>query len=69
MDLLVEVAGIGSYGEVRKQSVSVEAFGPKFTTLNVRALILAKRATGRAKDLSAVPELESLLEARESDPE
>jgi hypothetical protein len=69
MDLLAEVAGIGSYEEVRKQSVWVEAFGRKFATLNVRALIRAKRAAGRAKDLSALPELESLLEARESDPE
>jgi hypothetical protein len=69
MDLLAEVAGIGSYEEVRKQSVWVEAFGRKFATLNVRALIRAKRAAGRAKDLSALPELESLLEARETDSE
>lgn len=69
LDLLAEVAGIGSYEEVRKESVPVEAFGRKFATLNIRALIRAKRAAGRAKDLSALPELESLLEARETDSE
>ncbi|HEY6344509.1 MAG TPA: hypothetical protein VIY49_23700 [Bryobacteraceae bacterium] len=69
MDLLVEVAGVGTYDEVRKESVWVEAFGRKFATLNVRALIRAKRAAGRAKDLSALPELESLLEAGETDSE
>ena len=36
-------------------------------TLDLPALIQAKRASGRAKDLCVIPELESLLEARESD--
>jgi hypothetical protein len=69
MDLLAEVAGIGGYEDVRKESMWVEAFGRKFATLNVRALIRAKRAASRAKNLAALPELESLLEARETDSE
>jgi hypothetical protein len=34
-------------------------------TLDLRSLIKAKRATGRAKDLLGLPELEGLLEAEE----
>jgi predicted nucleotidyltransferase len=65
LDLLAEVAGVGSFEEVKEQSVEVEAFGRKFTALSLPALIQAKRAAGRHKDLTALPELESLLEAQE----
>ena len=44
---------------------AVEAFGRQIVTLDLPALIQAKRATGRQKDLSALPELEGLLEAHE----
>ena len=42
------------------------AFERRFLTLDLPGLILAKRAAGREKDLLALPELESLLDAGNS---
>ena len=47
------------------QDLIVEAFDRRVATLDLPSLIQAKRATGREKDLSALPELESLLEGEE----
>jgi len=66
IDLLAEVAGLGSYREVKAHSLVVNAFGRQLSTLDLKSLIDAKRAAGRAKDLSALLELESLLEAGET---
>jgi hypothetical protein len=65
IDLLAEVAGIGDFGEVKVRSVFVRAFDRGVWTLDLAALIQAKRAAGREKDLRLLPELESLLEAEE----
>jgi predicted nucleotidyltransferase len=62
IDLLAEVPGLPSYSEVAAKAVSVQAFGRTVRTLDLRSLIASKRAAGRPKDLSAVAELESLLE-------
>jgi len=64
--LMAEVTGLGSYGDVKLHVISVEAFGREIVTLDLPALIQAKQAAGRQKDLSALAELESLLEAGES---
>jgi hypothetical protein len=69
VDLLAEVAGIGGFEDVKRRSVRAKAFGREIWTLDLPALIQSKRASGRAKDLLVIPQLESLLEARESDPE
>ena len=66
IDLLAEVLGLGSFEEVKKHSIGVDAFERQIMTLGLPALIRAKRAAGREKDLSALAELESLLEASES---
>lgn len=66
LDLLAEVAGLGSFDEVKAHSIEVEAFGRKVLVLDLPALIRAKRATGRRKDILALPELEGLLEASEN---
>ena len=63
IDLLAEVPGIGTYTEARAVSVEVEAFGRRTLALELRALIEAKKAAGRPKDLLMLPELEGLLEA------
>lgn len=63
LDLLAEVAGLGTYDEVKARSIVVEAFDRQVTALDLPSLIQAKRAAGREKDLAALPELESLLEA------
>jgi hypothetical protein len=65
IDLLAEVAGLGGFEEVNRQSIRVNAFERQIAILDLPELIKAKRAAGREKDLSALPELESLLEANE----
>lgn len=63
IDLLAEVTGLGSFEEVKANSILVQAFERDVWTLDLPALIRAKRAAGRAKDLQVLPELEGLLEA------
>jgi hypothetical protein len=65
IDLLAEVTGLGAFDGVKEHSMTVEAFERQITTLDLPGLIHAKRATGRAKDLTTLAELESLLEAGE----
>jgi hypothetical protein len=63
IDLLAEVAGLGDFAEVKRHSILVDAFDRTIATLTLPALVRAKLSTGREKDRSAVPELQSLLEA------
>jgi hypothetical protein len=63
IDLLAEVAGLGNFAAAKQHSIVVDAFDRKVATLDLPALIRAKRAAGREKDLAALPELEGLLEA------
>jgi predicted nucleotidyltransferase len=65
VDLLTEVAGLGTLEEMTEGSVVTEAFGRQVRILDLKSLIKAKRAAGREKDLLVLPELESLLEAQE----
>ena len=65
LDLLAEVAGLGGYAEIKARAIVIEGFGRRFHVLDLPDLINAKRSTGRKKDLEAIAELESLLEARE----
>jgi hypothetical protein len=65
IDLLGEVAGVGGFQDVKQASVLMEAFDRKVWTLDLPALVRAKKAAGREKDLRILPELEGLLEARE----
>ena len=65
IDLLAEVSGLGGFDEVKAHSIVVDAFDRQIAILALPALIKAKRAAGRDKDLEALKELESLLEAGE----
>lgn len=65
IDLLAEVTGLGTFDDVEQHSITVEAFGRQIVTLDLPGLIRTKRATGGQKDLIALAELESLLEAGE----
>jgi hypothetical protein len=65
IDLLAEVSGLGAFEEVKANSVLVQAFDRDVWTLDLPALIRAKRSAGRPKDLQGLPELEGLLEAGE----
>lgn len=61
IDVLDAVQGVGGYAECRSRSIQVEAFDIRFRVLDLPALIDAKRATGRPKDIDQLPELEALL--------
>lgn len=61
LDVLDVVKGVGDYRACRKRSVKVEAFDISFNVIDLPALIDAKRAAGRPKDIDQLPELEALL--------
>lgn len=61
IDVLDTVKGVGAYDECRKRSRAVEAYDIRFRVLDLPALIDAKRATRRPKDIDQLPELEALL--------
>ena len=65
LDLLAEVNDLGGFEEVKANSILVQAFDRKVWTLDLPALIRAKRAAGRVKDLQILPELEGQLETDE----
>lgn len=63
LDLMGEVAGIGTFEQIRKVAVVVMLFGVECAVLSLDGLIAAKRAAGRPKDHLVLPELEALREA------
>lgn len=63
IDLLGEVAGLGNYEAVERESEIKHFFGSDVKILSLEGLIKAKRAAGRTKDLLVLPELEALHEA------
>lgn len=65
LDLLGEMVGGGTYEQVKPNAERLQAFGRDVLVLNLPALIRAKRAAGRPKDLEAIAELEALLVERE----
>ena len=67
LDLLGEVRGLGQYDEVLAGSLTFELFGYRFAVIDIGKLIVAKRAAGRQKDLIALPELEAIQEAQNTD--
>ncbi len=62
IDLLGEIAGVGSYAHAFAASVAVPLYGIECRMLTLDSLIAAKRAAGRTKDLLVLPELEALRE-------
>ncbi|HYK00140.1 MAG TPA: hypothetical protein VE974_00150 [Thermoanaerobaculia bacterium] len=66
VDVLGEVTGVGDYTAVLAVSEDVLLFGASYRCINLDALIVSKRAAGRAKDLEAVAELELIRDERTS---
>lgn len=64
VDVLGEVTGIGDYAAVFTVSQDVSLFGSTYRCIDIDALIVAKRAAGRPKDLEAVAELELIREEK-----
>jgi predicted nucleotidyltransferase len=67
IDLLDEVAGVGSYAEALTASVIVPLYGIECRMLTLDSLIASKHAAGRTKDLLVLPELEALREIAAED--
>jgi predicted nucleotidyltransferase len=65
LDCLSEVAGLGGYDQVLEQSISHSMSFGEFKMLNLDALIVAKSAAGREKDLEAVRLLRAVKERKE----
>ena len=64
LDLLDRVEGVGAYADTHESSEEVVAFGIRFRVLTLDALIRARRAAGRPKDLAQLPTLEALAELK-----
>ncbi len=64
IDVMDRVLGVGEFPDVLRESQEVESGGVMFRVLSLPALISAKRATRRRKDLDQLPELEALLELK-----
>ena len=64
IDLLGEVAGVGSYDAFAGHTIEVELFGQSCKCVDLPTLIAAKVAAGRPKDLEAIAELRALLAER-----
>ena len=64
LDLLGEITGGGDYHQLKHQCIEIELFGTRCLCLGLEALIQAKRAAGRPKDLESVAELEAILAER-----
>lgn len=60
VDLLGEIAGAGMFEDVVKSAVEMDFFEARYKVISLEALIAAKRAAGRPKDLEVIAELELL---------
>lgn len=67
VDCLGSVMGIGDFEEVKHRSVSVMIEGFQCRLIELGALIDAKKAMGRPRDLAAVQELEAIKEKLENE--
>jgi hypothetical protein len=64
LDVLGEIVGGGTWESLNAHAIDVTLFGAPLRVLDLPALIRAKRAAGRPKDLEAIAELEELLARR-----
>ncbi len=60
VDFLSEITGAGGYNDVLRQSIALDIEGLEYRVLSIDALIQAKRALGRPKDLRVDLELEAI---------
>lgn len=62
IDLLGEIVGVGGFDAAGGRSIVVALYGREQRCLDLDALIDAKRAAGRPKDLEVLAELETIRE-------
>lgn len=65
IDFLGEIAGGGTYEQLRPDIEPKHAFGIEVPCLKLEKLIEVKKAAARRKDLEAIAELTALLEERQ----
>lgn len=64
LDCLGEVLGLGNYSTVKLLSESIELDGHLCRILKIDALITAKKAMGRSKDIETIHQLEAIQRER-----
>lgn len=64
LDLLGELVGGGTYGNLVEHSLWLELFGIRCRCLDLETLIKTKRAAGRPRDFDAIAELEAIARMR-----
>jgi len=69
IDLLGEVAGIGTFDEVYNASEKWNIYGFEVDVLSIEGLIKAKKASGRPKDEEGIRLLEALSEFKSENEE
>jgi len=62
IDLLGEIPGGGKFEGLIQDTILLRLFGIECRCVNLRRLILLKRAAGRPRDLEVIAELEAILE-------
>ena len=60
LDILDEIPAVGGYTEVAQHTVTVDVGGVSCRVLDIDALIQAKRALGRPRDVQAATELDAI---------
>ena len=64
LDLLARVDGVGAFQDAFESSEEVTAFFIRFRVLTLDALIRARRASARPKDLAQIQTLEALADMK-----
>jgi predicted nucleotidyltransferase len=65
LDCLGEILGLGGFEEVKHLSETIELDGIECRILQIDALITAKKAMGRPKDIETIKQLEVIQRERE----
>ena len=65
LDLLGEIAGGGTFEQLRGHCLWVELYGTRCLCLDLETLIRTKRAAGRPKDFEALAELEIIRDTQQ----
>ncbi|HUG09646.1 MAG TPA: nucleotidyltransferase [Opitutaceae bacterium] len=66
VDVLGDVLGIGAYEELVQNSIEIPLFGRTCRVISLEALIKAKEAVGREKDLLVAKELQAIAAKRKA---
>ncbi len=60
IDMLGEILGLGKFEDLLDHTIEVELYGEKCKVLDIDALIVAKKALGRPKDIQVLLQLEAI---------